>query len=519
MSAKRMVLTSFSIIIAGIIGVGILSILVSHYSNALNEKQEQRYQSYLLADQLRQSSDDLTRMARTYVITDDPKYAQMYWDILAIRNGEKPLPEHYSRIYWDLVLNTDDRPRPDGPAIPLRQLMEDAGFTDEEFAKLTEAQKNSDGLVTAETVAMNAVKGLYDDGSGNFVKRGKPDLEMARNIMHDEDYHKQKAGIMKPIDEFFMLLDGRTKVAVQQYAQKTASRQLAIQTLIGVLAILSIGIAVVVTKSIGTLAQSAQALGTSSKELTAVSQQMGSNAEETSAQANVVATAAEEVSNNVQTVATGIEELNASISEIAGNAREAARVAENAVGVTESTNTTIAKLGESSGEIGNVLKVITSIAEQTNLLALNATIEAARAGEAGKGFAVVANEVKELAKETAKATEDIGRKIEAIQTDTKAAVEAINEISQIITTINDIQKTIATSVEEQTGTTSEMSRTIADVSTGSSEIAKNIEGVAQAAESTTSGASDSQNAARELARMSSELQALVGKSKIGQNGG
>ena len=180
----------------------------------------------------------------------------------------------------------------------------------------------------------------------------------------------------------------------------------------------------------------------------------------------MVASAAEQVSNNVTTVATGIEELTSSIGEIARNAGQGAQVAESAVEVEQNTNATIAKLGESSTEIGNVIKVITSIAEQTNLLALNATIEAARAGEAGKGFAVVANEVKELAKETAKATEDISKRIETIQGDTRAAIEAINEISAIINSVNDIQTTIATAVEQQTATTREMSRGISDRNTG-----------------------------------------------------
>ncbi|HEV7730899.1 MAG TPA: methyl-accepting chemotaxis protein [Candidatus Binatia bacterium] len=261
--------------------------------------------------------------------------------------------------------------------------------------------------------------------------------------------------------------------------------------------------------SMGGMGQNAQALASSSEELTAVSQQMSVNAEETSAQANVVSAAAEEVSKNVQTVATGTEEMSASIKEIAKNANDAAKVATQAVKVAETTNATVGKLGESSAEIGKVIKVITSIAQQTNLLALNATIEAARAGEAGKGFAVVANEVKELAKETAKATEDIGQKIDAIQTDTQSAVEAIGEISAIINQINDIQNTIASAVEEQTATTNEIGRNVAEAAKGSSEIAENITGVAQAAQNTTAGASDTQKAAGELSRMAAELQRLV----------
>ncbi len=258
-------------------------------------------------------------------------------------------------------------------------------------------------------------------------------------------------------------------------------------------------------------AENAAALASSSEELTAVSQQMAGNAEETATQANVVSAASEEVSANVASVASASEEMQASIREIAKNANESARVAKNAVSVAHSTNETVKKLGESSQEIGNVIKVITSIAQQTNLLALNATIEAARAGEAGKGFAVVANEVKELAKQTAKATEDIGQKIEAIQGDTKGAVTAIEEISTIINQINDISNSIASAVEEQTATTNEIGKSVTEAAAGVGDIAKNIGGVALAAKNTTQGANDTQKASQELSRMAAQLQKVVSR--------
>jgi len=255
-----------------------------------------------------------------------------------------------------------------------------------------------------------------------------------------------------------------------------------------------------------------------SEELSATSQQITANSEETSAQAKVVSDATTQVSQNLQTVATGAEQMGASIKEIAKNATEAAKVATSAVKVAETTTATVSKLGDSSTEIGQVIKVITSIAQQTNLLALNATIEAARAGEAGKGFAVVANEVKELAKETAKATEDISRKIEAIQTDTKAAVDAIATISDVINQINGISNTIATAVEEQNATTNEMARNVSEAAHGSGEITSNIAGVAQAAESTSRGASDTQKAAQQLVETSAELRRLVEQFKINTDG-
>ena len=259
--------------------------------------------------------------------------------------------------------------------------------------------------------------------------------------------------------------------------------------------------------------ESSTALASSSEEMTAISQQMASNSEETSVQANTVSAAAEQVSKNVQTVATAVEEMGASIKEIAKNASESAKVANSAVETARNTNATISSLGQSSAEIGQVIKVITSIAQQTNLLALNATIEAARAGEAGKGFAVVANEVKELAKETAKATEDIGRKIEAIQNNTKGAVDAIGQITEVINKINDISNTIASAVEEQTATANEMSHSVSEAAKGSSEIAQNITSVAQAAQNTTAGAVDSQKAAEELSKMATTLQKLVSELK------
>jgi methyl-accepting chemotaxis protein len=265
---------------------------------------------------------------------------------------------------------------------------------------------------------------------------------------------------------------------------------------------------------IQSIAVTAEHVATASEELSATSQQITSNSEETSTQAQVVSSASEQVNNNLQTVATGSEEMSASIKEIAKNAHESAKVATGAVKVAEETNQIVGKLGDSSIEIGQVVKVITSIAQQTNLLALNATIEAARAGEAGKGFAVVANEVKELAKQTAKATEDISRKIEAIQGDTKGAVVAIGQIGEVIKQVNDISNTIAAAVEEQNATTNEMARNVNEAARGSSEITKNISGVAEAARNTAQGASDSAQAAQSLAEMSTKLRELVSQFKI-----
>ncbi len=267
-------------------------------------------------------------------------------------------------------------------------------------------------------------------------------------------------------------------------------------------------------ENLGVIRRNAGAVAEASENLQVVSQQMGANAEETSTQASVVATNSKTISDSLQTIAAAVEEMTASIGEISINAVKASEMAAEAVNVTDTTNQIIAKLGKSTAEIGDVIKLITSIAEQTNLLALNATIEAARAGEAGRGFAVVASEVKELARETAEATEDISAKIEAIQSDTDGAVDAISQISEIIKRINDIQAVIATAVEEQSATSAEMSKSITTAAEGGANISNNIDGVAEAAKDTAEGAVTSQSAATQLAQMAAEMQALLQHFKV-----
>jgi methyl-accepting chemotaxis protein len=269
-----------------------------------------------------------------------------------------------------------------------------------------------------------------------------------------------------------------------------------------------------VRETLTSIATASDQLIGASDDLSGLAGEMESGAQQAAQQAGMVVVAADLVSGNIRTVAAGAEQMSASIQEIAQNTGHAQGVATEAVRAAVGATETVSRLGESSNQIGDVVKAITAIAEQTNLLALNATIEAARAGAAGKGFAVVASEVKDLAQETALATGDIARRVETIQAETGGAIEAIAGISAVIGRINDFQTTIAAAVEEQTATTNEMSRNVAQAAESSGQIATNIGGVATATEETTARCGAARAAAGHVQRTSVTLQELLAHFRL-----
>ena len=527
-----------------------------------------RYRSYLLADELRQSSDDLTRLARTYAVTGDAKYEKQYFDILDIRNGKKPRPEHYERIYWDFVAAGIDKPQPDGATASLQALMKEAGFSEQEFAKLKEAQNNSDALVKNETIAMNAVKGLFDDGTGQFTKKGDPDLELARKLTHDENYHKYKAQIMKPVDEFLELLDKRTSAAVEQAKQAKTRMQYWVTGLVLfsiaflVVALLTVyrriiaalggepAVASEVVKQVaaGDLSVEIPVANTDSTSLLAAMKVMQSNLQkligEIQTNADMVASAAKKMtiaaedvawSSNQQSassleIAAAMEQSTVSINLISDSANRAQtisgdsellmnetsgvvseavnRIAKIAT-VVEQASQTVRTVGQESENVSKIVLVIKEVADQTNLLALNAAIEAARAGEQGRGFAVVADEVRKLAERTTQSTQEITTMISSMQSSARDAVTCIEDA---VANVNEgviLTKRVGESVSRLGASSHEVKGVIIDVSSALREQNAASNEIARNVEQIAQTGERNSGAVGAVAKAATELQQLA----------
>ncbi|MCV6614245.1 MAG: methyl-accepting chemotaxis protein, partial [Cellvibrionaceae bacterium] len=461
--------------------------------NDVNEMSEVRYLSYQAADELRQSSDDLTRLGRTYVVTGDSKYEKMYMDILDIRNGKKPRPVNYHTIYWDLVLSYGQKPKPDGAAVNLQEHMKKLGFSESEFKKLAEAQANSDGLVGLEVKAMNAVKGLYDDGSGNYSVKGTPDFAMARDLLHSNTYHSEKAKIMRPIDGFFTELEQRTDTQVQAALESARNLVwLSVLLLVAVVGASTLGYLLVssmitspiqnltnniseverkrdlrrklagykvndinqISLTVGRLLNGYRGIiGTVndvSQNVNQLSEKVvdigGGNANLSSGQRTKlesISTAIEEMTGALRSVSESTNDAESHAADTEKFAHRSETILNNTVSEFErlqqeaqDSAAIINELAEESSRVGAVLEVIKGIAEQTNLLALNAAIEAARAGEQGRGFAVVADEVRSLARRTQDSTGEIEQMISTLGEKAKLATQAMTSSDERIRVAN-----------------------------------------------------------------------------------
>ncbi|WP_426319079.1 methyl-accepting chemotaxis protein [Pseudoduganella sp. R-43] len=505
LSIKRIFLAFFAITVA-LATLTMLALLrVSSKGAEAKQAADSRYQSYLLADELRQSSDDLTRLARTYVVSGEAAYEQQYMDILAIRNGQKPRPKNYERIYWDFVAAGTPVPPSSGQAIALSELMKRAGFTGQEFAKLKEAEANSNELVHTEVIAMNAVKGKFDDGKGGFTREGPPDPEMARRIMHDKAYHQNKARIMQPVNEFLALLDERTSAEVAaastafERAQRLAQALQAMSVIAAVACLLfayryirsglqqAIDTAECIaggdlsrdidssrSDEIGQLLQAmehinkglAEMIGnirSSTDQMTVATGEIAKGNADLSARTETQASSLEETASAMENLTDTVQQ-NASNAQQANHlAADAAQVAEQGGDVVSQVVATMGAIKDSSARISDIIGVIDGIAFQTNILALNAAVEAARAGEQGRGFAVVASEVRNLAQRSAAAAREIKELI-------GTSVSRVEEGGRLVDAAGDTMQRIVASVHKVAGIMGEITSASQQQGSGIGEV-------------------------------------------------
>jgi methyl-accepting chemotaxis protein len=542
---------------------------ITRSSDELMEVSENRYQSYLLADELRQSSDDLTRMVRTYAVTGNAEFEKQYFGVLDIRNGKIPRPVDYHRIYWDFVAaNMPVHPASD-KTISLLEMMRHAGFTESEMALLQQAQDNSDGLIQLEVRAMNAIKGKFVDNQGQYSIDGAADLELARNLVHSPEYHQLKGQIMKPLDDFLSSVADRTQQAVVVANDRSEFFQslficILVALIIEIVLLIMLGRKqqlaqlgcapavlerALIEMAAGNLAldippaPSSSALGQVKvmsdqlkgliKQVQETSQQLRTSVNQVSEVVESTANRATQQNEMTDMVATAVHEMGLTVQEIARNAVSAATASQGARaeankassivstsskhiedmagGIGDAANS-VTELAAQIATIDKVLAVIRGISQQTNLLALNAAIEAARAGEMGRGFAVVADEVRTLAGRTQTSTDEIQQIIQELKQGADAAVASMSKgLSETQTGVEASQQTnsLLAGISDQIEHISDMNQQVAtateEQSSVTEEINRNVQGIADLAMSTTADVKRSLQDCANLRQLSDDL--------------
>ncbi len=480
-------------------GFVILGTTIYLTQDKLLKTQSIRYESYLLADELRQSSDDLTRLARTYVVTGEKKYEDIYFEILDIRNGKLNRPENYQRIYWDLYVVNKEKPRKDSEIIkPLKELMKEAGFTKEEFEKLAEAEENSNELVATEVIAMDAKKGRINTNVKKLMEKDEDLDGFAQRIMFDERYHINKKNIMKPLDDFFILLNTRTKENVNKYSKfqnvLLISLSIFLITMTSIISVIfyfiyrrikiplkempetineissgnySFRLAVHREDELGLLADCFNdflnkleevivKVKEGGKRILAYSKKLNNDSLDLANKSMEQTSALEETSVTMKQISSIVNyntQKTLETSEITLNTNEKIKDLAN---MSKKLKFSMKEINESTEEMEEIIDLIEAIAFQTNILSVNATIEAVKAGEDGKGFEVVANEIRELASRSSEGAKRIKKIVKInnkkINTGNEIVFETINkleEISLVVESVNTIMKKLTEGAMEQ----------------------------------------------------------------------